>query len=288
MQINQVQQSLQRKETHLTSDQIGDWLSPKKMAQMNELAVGTFKKTARPVSPADPKAARMVEIHTTRAFASASERRRIQAIRLSWLVRSMVKERGKRLFDLFLSLCVLPFALPIMLITAVAIKLDSPGPVIFRQERVGKWGKRFTCYKFRSMHTDAEARKKELMALNEADGVVFKMKNDPRITRVGKIIRKLSIDELPQIFNIIKGDMSLVGPRPPVPIEVDQYQYDHFRRLDTIPGLTGLQQVEGRSGISFSRWVELDVQYIEEQSIQKDIEIILKTIPAVIFGKDAY
>jgi len=287
MQANQVQ-SLIQAEINQSSPVGSRMLSPKEMAKLNHLAVNTFEQAAVSVHRPDPKAARMAERHTTKAYASTAERRRIQVIRLTWLIRSIIKMKVKRLFDLVLSLAALPFILPIMLVTAIAIKLDSPGPVIFRQERVGKWGKRFTCYKFRSMYIDAEARKKELMALNEADGVVFKMKNDPRVTRVGRIIRKLSIDELPQIFNIIKGDMSLVGPRPPVPIEVAQYQYDHFRRLDTIPGLTGLQQVTGRMGISFSRWVELDVQYIEEQSLLKDIEIILKTIPAALFGKDAY
>ena len=122
----------------------------------------------------------------------------------------------------------------------VIIKLDSPGPVFFKQDRVGKWGKTFYCYKFRSMYIDAEERKAELMAQNEADEVVFKMKNDPRVTRVGRIIRKLSIDELPQLLNVIKGEMSLVGPRPPVPSEVSQYQFDQIRRLESVPGITGL------------------------------------------------
>ncbi len=288
MQAEQIQPMPQSRMSQPARQRPDGVLSPKEMAKLNDMAVNTFEQAAVTVRRHDPKAARMAERHTTKAFASGSERRRIQVIRLAWLIRSVVKMKVKRLFDLVLSLAGLPVILPVMLVTAIAIKLDSPGPVIFRQERVGKWGKRFTCYKFRSMYIDAEARKKELMALNEADGVVFKMKNDPRVTRVGRIIRKLSIDELPQIFNIIKGDMSLVGPRPPVPMEVAQYQYDHFRRLDTIPGLTGLQQVTGRMGISFSRWVELDVQYIEEQSLVKDIEIIIKTVPAALFGKDAY
>jgi lipopolysaccharide/colanic/teichoic acid biosynthesis glycosyltransferase len=175
-----------------------------------------------------------------------------------------------------------------MAFVALLIKLDSPGPVFFKQTRVGKWGKTFPCYKFRSMYIDAEERKAELMALNEADGVVFKMKNDPRVTRVGRVIRKLSIDELPQLFNVIKGEMSLVGPRPPVPSEVSQYKFEEIRRLESIPGITGLQQVSGRSNLDFKRWVELDLEYIAEQSLMKDIEILLRTIPAVIFGKGAY
>lgn len=288
MQAEQIQPVMQTINNQPAPGRTGGMLSPREMAKLNDLAASTFEQATEAIHRPDPKAARMAERHSKKAFESTSERRRIQVIRLAWLIRSVVKMKIKRLFDLALSLALLPVILPIMLVTAIAIKLDSPGPVIFRQERVGKWGKRFTCYKFRSMYIDAEARKKELLALNEADGVVFKMKNDPRVTRVGRIIRKLSIDELPQIFNIIKGDMSLVGPRPPVPMEVAQYQYDHFRRLDTIPGLTGLQQVTGRAGISFSRWVELDVQYIEEQSLVKDVEIIIKTIPAALFGKDAY
>ncbi|MBE0695332.1 MAG: sugar transferase [Anaerolineaceae bacterium] len=230
----------------------------------------------------------MMEIHTSQSYEGTWQRRKKQWMFLSWFIKTRFKERTKRVFDLILCAIGLPVVAPIMLLTAVAIKIDSPGPALFKQERVGKWGKKFTCYKFRSMVINADRLKKELMALNEANGVVFKMKKDPRVTRVGRIIRKLSIDELPQIINVIKGDMSLVGPRPPVPIEVEQYQFDHYRRLDAIPGLTGLQQITARTGLTFTRWVELDVKYIEEQGLRKDIEIILKTLPAVLFGKDAY
>jgi lipopolysaccharide/colanic/teichoic acid biosynthesis glycosyltransferase len=138
------------------------------------------------------------------------------------------------------------------------------------------------------MENDADQKKAELMDLNEADEVVFKIKDDPRVTKVGRIIRKLSIDELPQLFNVIKGEMSLVGPRPPVPIEVAQYEFETFRRLDALPGITGLQQVSGRSELEFQRWIELDFQYIQEQSLLKDIEILIRTIPSVISGKGAY
>jgi lipopolysaccharide/colanic/teichoic acid biosynthesis glycosyltransferase len=175
-----------------------------------------------------------------------------------------------------------------MLLAAIAIKLESPGPAIFRQIRVGKDGEHFACFKFRSMYIDAEQRLKELTAKNEADGPVFKMKADPRVTRVGRIIRKLSIDELPQLFNVLKGEMSLVGPRPALPSEVAKYTYEQIGRLHAIPGITGLQQVSGRSDIDFKRWVELDLQYIAEQSLWKDIEILLRTIPAVLFSKGAY
>lgn len=213
---------------------------------------------------------------------------RVGFLVFSWSLRNRLLKCSKRVFDLLVVMFLLPVALPFMILTAIAIKLDSPGPILFRQERVGKWGETFNCLKFRSMYVDADARKNELMHLNEADGVVFKMKKDPRVTCVGRVIRKLSVDELPQMFNVIQGNMSLVGPRPPVPIEVVQYEFDHFRRLDAIPGITGLQQVKGRSDISFERWVELDVQYIEEQSLRKDLWILLMTIPAVISGRGAY
>jgi len=234
------------------------------------------------------KTARMVEIHAQQAFTKGLSRQRIRLLLLTWVIRIKIKNNLKRCLDLILALGLLPFALPVMAITALAIKLDSPGPVIFRQKRVGKWGKEFDCYKFRSMDVDAEARKQELMDMNEADKVVFKIRQDPRVTRVGRLIRKLSIDELPQLFNVIEGNMSLVGPRPPVPAEVSQYDFDTFARLDAVPGITGLQQVSGRSDLSFQRWVELDLQYIQEQSLLKDIEILIKTIPAVITGKGAY
>ena len=216
----------------------------------------------------------------------ALHRQRLKLV--AWVMRTKLKARGKRLLDILLVCLCLPFLIPLMLLTALAIRLDSPGSVLFRQRRVGKWGQEFNCYKFRSMYMDADARKQELMEQNEADEIVFKIRNDPRVTRMGRIIRKLSIDEIPQIFNVLKGEMSIVGPRPPVPIEVEHYQYDHFYRLDAVPGITGLQQISGRSDITFKRWVELDLLYIQEQSLWKDIEIIVKTIPAVISRKGAY
>lgn len=236
----------------------------------------------------DVKAARMFEMHASQNFKKVRAIQRMRLLLLLWVIRNKIERNLKRVFDISASLLALPFLAPIMLFTAIAIKLDSPGPIIFRQRRVGKWSEPFNCYKFRSMYVDAEDRKKALLSLNEADQIVFKMKKDPRVTRVGRIIRKLSIDELPQIFNVVKGDMSLVGPRPPVPYEVDQYQYDVRRRLDVIPGITGLQQVSGRSDIEFKHWIELDLQYIEEQSLLKDVQILLKTIPAVLSGKGAY
>jgi len=217
--------------------------------------------------------------------------REIQQLRLNlllWVIHEKINDRIKRLFDITISSLTLFLVWPFMALTAIAIKLDSPGPIIFLQERVGKWGKKFYCLKFRSMYQDAEERKAELFEMNEADEIVFKIKDDPRITRVGKIIRKLSIDELPQLINVIKGDMSIVGPRPPLPSEVVNYEFEHLNRLHVVPGITGLQQVSGRSTLEFRRWVELDVQYIREQSLLRDIQIMLKTIPVVIIGRGAY
>ena len=238
--------------------------------------------------PLDPKAARMLEIYATQSFRDPRTSQRYRLVLVAWVIRTKVVNSLKRALDIVAaSLAVIAFS-PLFLLTALAIKLDSPGPVFFKQTRVGKWGVTFGCYKFRSMYVDAERRKAELMAANEADGPVFKMKHDPRVTRVGRIIRKLSIDELPQLINVLKGEMSLVGPRPPVPKEVAQYTAEQMRRLDAVPGITGLQQVSGRSDLSFRRWVELDLEYINQQSFLKDVEILLKTVPAVITGKGAY
>jgi len=194
----------------------------------------------------------------------------------------------KRLLDFVVSAVMLILLIPLFLLTALAIKLDSPGPVFFKQTRVGKWGRLFTMYKFRSMIVDADKMKEELLDRNESGGIIFKMKRDPRITRVGALIRKLSVDELPQLWNVLKGDMSLVGPRPPVPKEVAEYEYTDRRRLDAIPGITCIWQVSGRSEIDFKGQVRLDVQYIENQSFWGDIKLLLKTIPAVLLGKGAY
>jgi exopolysaccharide biosynthesis polyprenyl glycosylphosphotransferase len=237
---------------------------------------------------ADHKTRKMLDILANQPFKNVQSIQRMRLILLWWVIRNKITEKIKRAFDIVISLAAIIFFAPIMLFTGLVIKLDSPGPVLFRQVRVGKWGKQFYCLKFRSMYIDAEARKQELMSFNEADEVVFKIRKDPRITRVGRIIRKISVDELPQLFNVLNGEMSLVGPRPPLPIEVEKYHFDHRRRLEATPGITGLQQVSGRSELDFKRWVELDLQYIEQQSLWKDIEIMFKTIPAVITGKGAY
>ena len=195
---------------------------------------------------------------------------------------------SKRIFDIGFSLLILSFAWPVMLLAALLVKMTSPGPVVFRQIRVGKGGRYFTCLKFRSMCNDAEYQKKQLMHLNEANGPVFKIKHDPRITPVGAFIRKFSIDELPQLFNVLKGEMSVVGPRPPIPVEVDQYTPHQRGRLAVKPGLTCLWQVSGRSNVSFERWVELDLEYIKTMSFFNDLLIVLKTVPAVLLGSGAH
>jgi len=230
----------------------------------------------------------MLEIFEYRRFTSTRANRKLRFKLLVWSLRTKLLNQLKRVLDVSVASVALVAASPLMALTALAIKLESPGPVLFKQIRVGKNGEPFSCLKFRSMYVDAEARLRELASQNEADGPVFKMKRDPRVTKVGRIIRKLSIDELPQLINVLRGDMSLVGPRPALPSEVAQYTYEQLRRLHAIPGITGLQQVSGRSDIDFKRWVELDLQYIAEQSIWTDIVILFKTIPAVLFSKGAY
>lgn len=216
-------------------------------------------------------------------------RLRITFKRLAWATVIASARVLKRLLDILVAGPALLLLLPVFAVVALAIRLESPGPILFAQTRVGRWGKLFKMYKFRSMYQDAEARKAELLAANEmAGGVLFKMQRDPRITRVGRWIRKTSIDELPQLWNVVKGDMSLVGPRPAVPAEVDQYSLSDRRRLGAQPGITGIWQVSGRSEIPFPQQVELDVLYIESQSLWTDLKLLLLTVPAVLFGRGAY
>ena len=194
----------------------------------------------------------------------------------------------KRLFDITLGIVGCIISLPIIAITAIPLLKESEGPLIFKQQRVGKNGRLFNIYKLRSMYVDAEDRKEELMKQNDVDGFMFKMEDDPRVTKVGKFIRKTSIDELPQFFNVVKGDMSLVGTRPPTIDEFEQYESRHKRRLSMRPGITGMWQVSGRSEIqNFEEVVELDCQYIDEWSISLDIKILLKTVLVVLTGKGA-
>ena len=173
-------------------------------------------------------------------------------------------------------------------IIAIAIRLESPGPVIFSQVRIGRNGKQFRMYKFRSMVVDAESKRAELEALNEADGPIFKIKDDPRLTKVGRIIRRLSLDELPQLINVIRGEMRLVGPRPPLAAEVAQYEPWHEQRLAVPGGMTGLWQVSGRSDLTFDELCLLDIYYIENWSVAMDIRLLFQTIPFALFGRGAY
>lgn len=214
---------------------------------------------------------------------------RFYAKRASWVLVVNGSYLVKRMLDISVAAVAMLLLVPVFLGTAIAIRLESPGPVFFTQKRVGRWGQLFTIWKFRSMYADAEARKAELMARNEMQGgVLFKMKDDPRVTKVGRFIRKTSIDELPQLWNVLIGDMSLVGPRPPVPSEVDQYSLSDRRRLEVIPGITCIWQISGRSEIPFEQQVELDVEYIQSQSLWTDFKILLKTVPALLLGSGAY
>lgn len=193
----------------------------------------------------------------------------------------------KRIMDVVISAVALILLSPLMLTIAAIIKFTSPGGALFVQERIGMNRRKFKLLKFRSMCADAEARKKDLAAANEMDGPVFKIKNDPRITPIGRFIRKTSIDELPQLINVLKGEMSLVGPRPPLPSEVDQYEWLHRRRLSIKPGITCLWQVNGRNTVTFRRWMEMDKEYVENWSIWLDIKILARTLPVVLLRHGA-
>ena len=223
-------------------------------------------------------------------LASRTRGNRRRSLRLlAWKVTVKASYATKRLMDIVLSAVGMLLLSPVYLAIAAAVKLSSPGPVFFVQTRVGRYGRYFKFYKFRSMRQDAEAQKAALMARNESkDGVIFKMKDDPRITKVGRFLRRTSLDELPQLWNVFIGDMSLVGPRPPVPSEVLEYTLEDRKRLDVIPGITCLWQIKGRSEIPFNEQVRLDKEYILAPSVWKDIVILFKTIPAILGGRGAY
>jgi len=203
------------------------------------------------------------------------------------LHRGHVPEFGlmiKRVFDVIFSVLALIFISPLLLVIGLAVKLDSPGPVFYSSERIGKKGRVFKCTKFRTMVCDAEKLRADLNHLNERDGVLFKIADDPRITKLGRFLRKYSLDEFPQFLNVLRGDMSVVGPRPPIASEVREYKLSHLRRLDVTPGITGLWQVQGRQDPSFDSYVSLDVTYIENWSIWLDLKIILRTVGVVFSG----
>jgi lipopolysaccharide/colanic/teichoic acid biosynthesis glycosyltransferase len=232
-----------------------------------------FKTLDLPVSKADIKRLRW--------------RQRSRLLIWEWALNSLLII--KRLMDVVCSLIAIVLLTPLFIVVSVLIVLEDGWPVLYVQPRVGINGRIFNFYKFRSMRRGADRIKETLMAQNEsAAGVIFKMKKDPRITRIGRVLRRFSIDETPQFFNVLSGDLSLVGPRPPLPSEVAQYTLEDRKRLHVKPGLTCLWQVGGRSDIPFDQQVRLDMEYIHSRSLWQDIRIMLKTIPAVLFGRGAY
>jgi lipopolysaccharide/colanic/teichoic acid biosynthesis glycosyltransferase len=227
----------------------------------------------------------------SRRYESGGTAGRVRFMRkkYAWLAVVGAMRVFKRAVDIIVSTTMLIMLAPLFTVVALCIKLTDGGPILFWQKRVGLWGCEFNFPKFRSMVMNAEQLKDALLEHSEhTDQRTFKMKRDPRITWIGRIIRKFSIDELPQVWSVLKGDMSLVGPRPPVPREVALYSLEDRRRLDTTPGLTCIWQVSGRGDIAFPEQVELDVQYIESQSLWLDFKILFKTIPAVLSGRGAY
>lgn len=193
----------------------------------------------------------------------------------------------KRVFDVVIAALALLVLLPLFVVVAILIRMTSPGAAIFRQTRCGRDGRPFTCYKFRTMEDGAEKKKRELLARNEMSGPVFKIHDDPRVTPLGRWLRKTSIDELPQLLNVLRGEMSLVGPRPPLPEEVAEYTGRQRRRLLVKPGLTCLWQVSGRNRIGFDEWIDMDLVYIERRSFWYDLWLIVLTVPAVLSGRGA-
>jgi exopolysaccharide biosynthesis polyprenyl glycosylphosphotransferase len=194
----------------------------------------------------------------------------------------------KRTLDIVISVLLLIPGGVLMLVVALLVRLDSPGPIIYRQTRVGRGGNTFTLYKFRSMRVGAEEELEQLLPFNEQSGPIFKKRRDPRLTRLGRLLRRFSLDELPQVFNVLRGDMSLVGPRPPLPQEVERYSEKERKRLQVAPGMTGLWQVSGRSTLNFDEMVNMDLAYIQNWSLSLDLSILLRTVPAVISGGGAF
>jgi exopolysaccharide biosynthesis polyprenyl glycosylphosphotransferase len=201
---------------------------------------------------------------------------------------NVVQRAVKRMVDVFVSSVALVLLAPVLLAAAVAVKASSPGPVLYTHPRIGRDGRVFSFMKFRSMYLDADEHKDDLADLNEQDGPIFKIKEDPRITPVGRFLRRTSLDELPQLFHVLSGQMSLVGPRPHLPEEVAAYGPLDYRRLTVQPGLTCIWQVSGRSDLDFDTWVEMDLEYIDEWSVWLDFRLMAQTIPAVLSGRGAY
>jgi lipopolysaccharide/colanic/teichoic acid biosynthesis glycosyltransferase len=226
--------------------------------------------------------------------ALSSESRRAAQLESKWPIRDLWIELAvplpawKRAFDLLVAAILMLALLPAFIVIVIAIRIDSPGPVIFRQTRLGRGGRPFDFFKFRSMSVDAEAQRAGLESQNEQDGPVFKMQNDPRVTRVGRILRRWSLDELPQLWNVLRGDVSLVGPRSPTPDELPGYASWQRRRLTVTGGLTCTWQVGGRSEIPFQEWMRMDIRYIERRGPLYDLWLLVKTVPAVLTGRGAH
>ncbi len=202
--------------------------------------------------------------------------------------RGFYQRYGKRIFDSCAAAFALVLLSPVFLVIAIAIRLEGKGPIYYCSSRVGRGGRVFRFYKFRSMVVGADTYRDHLLHRNEADGPVFKIADDPRITRVGRFLRRSSLDELPQFWNVLRGDMSLVGPRPPIPSEVLSYEPWQARRLSVRPGITCLWQISGRSRIGFDEWMRLDMEYIDRRSFPLDLAILVRTLPAVMSGEGAY
>jgi len=232
----------------------------------------------------------MINNPITELSAPLANRMRARRDRLVWLWATRKFPLLKRLLDLSLVLPALLLLTPVFALIALAIKLHDRGPVLFWQQRVGLYGKTFRFPKFRSMCVNAEAVRAALLAENQhgSDGVTFKMKRDPRITPIGRLIRRTSMDELPQLWCVLRGDMSLVGPRPPLPSEVSRYTMLERERLSVTPGLTCIWQVNGRSEIPFPQQVQMDIDYIQQRSMGGDVKLLAKTLPAVVRGRGAY
>jgi len=224
-------------------------------------------------------------------YNSSVGRKKIHFLRKKYTWLMVVRGAGflKRAMDISASFVLLILLSPVMLTTLILVKLTDFGPVFFNQIRIGKYGREFNAYKFRSMVIDADKMVESVVGMSHHENSLsYKVKKDPRVTWIGRIIRKTSIDELPQLWNVLTGDMSLVGPRPHVHREVDQYTLDDRKRLDVVPGITCIWQISGRADIAFPQQLQLDLEYIRSQSVWTDIKILLKTIPAVISGKGAY
>jgi exopolysaccharide biosynthesis polyprenyl glycosylphosphotransferase len=241
-----------------------------------------------PVAPMTNGHARSHAENWPRPLAARAAATRVEALPVDGRAESYYLRAGKRMIDVVGAVLALIVLAPLMALVAIVIKLESRGPVLYRSTRIGKAGRPFIFLKFRSMVDGADQHRHTLSHLNEMDGPTFKISRDPRVTRIGRFLRVTSVDEVPQFLNVLRGELSLVGPRPPIPEEVAQYEPWQYRRLDVRPGITCLWQISGRSNLSFKEWMRLDLEYIKHQSFWLDMRILLRTIPAVLSREGAY